>query len=200
MSKLSQDVLSRSTRVWIMLLSAAVILGCGSQSFADAYKIDGMHSSVMFRVKHLNVSPFYGRFNSVSGKIQVNDDPTKSTFEVIVKTESLDTNDKKRDGHIKGTDFFNVREFPTITFKSKSIKTGDKGVLKVTGDLTCHGVTKSITVDMTATGSGPDPWGGFRTGFETTFTIKRSDYGMDYMLKMLGDDVKLFVALEGVKQ
>lgn len=179
---------------------AGVCFGPASTAFAQKLSIDSGHSSVLFRVMHKNAAPFYGRFNKVSGSFTIADNPTESSFDVSIKADSVDTNNKKRDAHLKSPDFFNAREFPTLSFKSTSVKPGKEGRLNVTGDLTCHGVTKSITVDMEITGSTTSPGGDISKGVEAIFTIKRSEYGIEYGLGALGDEVRIIVALEGVKQ
>ncbi len=164
---------------------------------ADAFKVDGGHSNVIFRVKHMNAAFFYGRFNDMSGTFLVDaNDPAQSSIDITVKADSVDAKMNKLNEHLKSADFFSVKEFPTITFKSKSFAKGDEGKLKVTGDLTLHGVTKEITVDIEPTGpvSGPRGEG---AGFEAFFSIKRSDYGMNFMPDQLGDDVRLIVSIEG---
>ncbi len=184
----------------LAVLFAGTVLGLASNASADEFTVDGGHSSVLFRVMHNKSAPFYGRFNDVEGSFTIDDDPTKSSFEITVKTESIDSNNKKRDAHLKSPDFFNAREFPTLTFKSSKVEKGENGALKVTGDLNCHGVTKSITIDIEVTGSNTGPRGTTK-GIETIFTIKRSDFGVNYGLEGggLGDDVRIIVALEGGK-
>ena len=189
------------TRLGYMVCSVCMTAGPAIVRAADTYKIDSSHSNVVFRVKHLNVAYFYGRFNETSGICVFDEkDPSNSRIEVTVKADSIDTKDEKRDRHLKSPDFFNAKQFPELKFVSTQIKPVGKNELEVTGDFTLHGVTKPITVKVERTGSGPDPWGGHRTGFETTFTIKRSDYGMDYMLKGLGDEVKLMIGIEAVRR
>lgn len=184
----------------LICVSAGSIFAAPARA-SDTYKVDGSHSSVLFRIKHLNVSYFYGRFTDVSGTCVFDEsDPTKSTIQIAIQTESIDTHDQKRDAHLKSPDFFNARQFPTITFKSTAIKLAEEDKLEVSGDLTFHGVTKPIVISVERTGTGPDPWGGHRTGFETTLNIKRSDYGMDFMLSGLGDDVKLIISIESVRK
>jgi polyisoprenoid-binding protein YceI len=164
---------------------------------ADTYKADPVHSTVIFRINHLGTSWVYGRFDDVAGTFTV-DDKTPS-FDFTVNADSVDTNNKQRDTHVKSADFFSVKEFPTITFKSTSVtSTGDKK-FDVTGDLTLHGVTKSITVPLEFVGAA-DTKMGSRAGYEAHFSVKRSDYGMDKMVGMVGDDVYLTVSFEGVKQ
>lgn len=184
----------------LICMSAGSIFAAPARA-ADSYKVDGTHSSVIFRIKHLGVSYFYGRFTDVSGTCVFDEsDPTNSSIQIAIQTESIDTNDQKRDAHLKSPDFFNVRQFPTITFQSTKIKLAGEDKLDVSGNLTFHGVTKPIVISVERTGTGPDPWGGHRTGFETTLTIKRSDFGMDYMLSGLGDEVKLIVSIESVRK
>jgi polyisoprenoid-binding protein YceI len=184
------------------VLPAALIFATASPTaVADTYGVDSVHSSVIFRIKHLSASYFYGRFNDVSGNISFNEgDPSKSSFDVQVKADSVDTKNGGRDKHLKSPDFFNVKQYPTITFKSKQVKkTGDQQY-EVTGDFTLHGVTKPLTVKVEHTGTGKGMKGEQRAGFETTFTIKRSEFEMSFMLDGLGDDVQITVSLEGVKK
>lgn len=164
---------------------------------AGGFAVDGVHSFVTFRVKHNNVSYAYGRFNKVSGSFDI--DPAKAesgTIDVTVDASSIDTGNEKRDTHLKSADFFSVKEFDSLTFKSKSMKkAGDK--YECTGDLTVHGVTKSVTVPVDLVGTGEGRGGAKLAGIESKFTIKRSDFGMNFMVGPLGDEVTVVVALEG---
>lgn len=168
---------------------------------ADTFSADAVHSSILFRVKHLNAAYFYGRFNDVSGKFRIDSEhPSDSSFDFVVKADSVDTNSEGREKHLAGPDFFNVKQFPTIAFKSTSVaKSGDHDY-DVTGDLSLHGVTKQITVKVTHTGEASDPWGGYRSGIETTFEIDRTEFGMTGLVGPVGKDVRLIVALEGVRE
>ncbi len=175
--------------------------GTAANASADDYKVDSKHSSVIFRVKHLGVSYFYGRFNEIKGSLAFDQaDPKSLALDIEIKVESIDTNDQKRDQHLKGPDFFNAKQYQTITFKSTKAKQGKDDKYRVTGDLTLHGVTKSITVDLAHVGSATDSRGRHRAGFKTSFTIKRTDFGMDYMVGGLGDDIRLIVSLEALRQ
>jgi polyisoprenoid-binding protein YceI len=166
-----------------------------------AFQIDAVHSSVNFRVKHLGVSYNYGRFNSISGTVNFDEKaPEKSSIEVEIKSESVDTNNPGRDKHLKSPDFFNAKQFPTITFKSTSVKKTADRMLEVTGDLTLHGVTKSIKANAEMVGSAKDPrGGGLRTGFDAMFKVKRSDFDMKFMLDGIGDEVDIHMGLEAVR-
>ncbi len=164
------------------------------------YNVDPVHSTVIFRIKHFGVSYFYGRFNSPTGNFSFDPEkPAESSFEITVKTANVDTHSPRRDGHLKSGDFFNAKQFPEITFKSTSVKKGRGDTLQVTGDLGLHGQTHQITIDLHHVGSR-DTGKGQLCGFETTFTIKRSDFGMKFMLEGVGDEVTLMIGLEGDKK
>src|SRR5438045_581123 len=123
---------------------AALLLFAASAG-ADNYAVDGMHAGVSFKISHLGLSWTYGRFNEMSGDFTLDPaDPSKSSFNLSIQVNSVDTNNKKRDDHLKSPDFFNVKQFPAITFKSTSVKPVKDGY-QVTGDLTLHGVTKPVT-------------------------------------------------------
>lgn len=179
------------TLIWTPMVLAA----------ASTYKVDGSHSAVVFRVKHMNVAYFYGRFNEVSGRFVFDDTvPSNGTLKITINADSVDTDDPRRDDFLKGPDFFDAKKHPELTFKSTKIEPAGADKLKVTGNMTVRGITKSITVDLERTGEGKDPWGGYRAGFETVFQIKRSEYGMSQMLNGLSDEVRLIVSIEGVRQ
>ena len=126
-------------------------------------------------------------------------DPSKSSVELTVPVESVDTRNEKRDQHLKSPDFFNAAQFPTITFKSNKIEgTGD--TYKITGDLTIHGVTKPVTAEFKKGAENKGQKGEVRGGGEARFTIKRSDYDMKFMVGPLGDDVNIILSLEGAKE
>jgi polyisoprenoid-binding protein YceI len=189
----------------LVLSIAAVALttqraqGLPAQNESKTFHVDPVHSSILFSIKHLSVSNFYGRFNSMSGSFILGDSDADNMIDVTVKTDSIDTNSEGRDKHLKGPDFFNVKQFPDITFKSKSIKKTGSDMYEALGELTLHGVTKTVTVKITKTGEGSNPRFGHRAGLEATFVIQRKDYDMGYMVgEALDNDVKLIVALEGM--
>lgn len=162
------------------------------------YEIDPVHSTVIFQCKHLGTSWAFGRFDKISGTFQLDaDKPEKSMVDVTIDAASINTADAKRDGHLKSPDFLDVKQFPTATFKSKSVAKKGDHVYAVTGDLTLHGVTKSVTLEMEHTGAIDHPKMGKKTGFFGTLTISRSAYGIAYMPDGLGDDVKLMLSVEG---
>lgn len=169
-----------------------------SRPLADhEWAVDSGHSACMFRIKHANVSWFLGMIDRVEGKLTLDPAaPEKGSVMLNMPVKSIDTNDKNRDGHLLGPDFFASKENPDITFKSTKIKKdGDKNLV-VTGDLSMAGKTNSITFPVEFSGEGD--FRGPRRGYIANFTVKRSDFGMTYGVKgnMLGDDVHMTVSLE----
>ena len=161
------------------------------------WAIDPVHSSVVFRVKHANASWFQGTFDSITGQISL--DPSKpeaGSVTISIPVDSIDTNDKKRDDHVKGPDFFNSKENPTIAFKSTKIAKKADTQFTVTGDLEMAGKKQSVSLTVEKTGEGEMM--GKVSGWMTTFTVKRSDFGMKYALDKgtLGDEVTLMIGLE----
>jgi len=180
------------------ILALVFLTSTFSYGAATTYKVDPAHSFVIFRIKHMDTGHVYGRFNEPNGTVTVDDaDPSKSSFTLELQTQKVDTGVQKRDDHLRSPDFFNAKQFPTIKFASKEVKKTDKGY-ELTGDLTMHGVTKSITVSMEQTGQGSM---GPRQiiGFETTVDLKRSDFGMKNMIGPAADDVRLIISLEAGK-
>jgi len=168
---------------------------------AETYKLDPAHTSVVYRVKYSGVTFVYGRFNGPTGTFVYDETaPAKSSIEMQVDANNIDTAVEKRDNHLKSPDFFNAAEYPMVTFKSTSVKKIDSDTYQVTGNLTLLGKTRKLTVNAKQTGSGKDPWGNFRRGFETSFTIKRSDFGMNFMLGGISDEVGLTVSVSGIRQ
>ena len=137
-------------RLGLLALILAVTAASASRA-ADAYSVDPVHSSVSFMISHAGISNIHGRFNDFSGKFEIDKaDPTKSTFALSIKVATIDTNNAKRDEHLRAPDYFNDKQFPTMTFQSKSVKAVEGGY-EVAGDLTLHGVTKSVTFKMNTT-------------------------------------------------
>jgi len=182
-------------------LSLVTCLGASQGVRAvEMYAADPTHSSVVFRVKHMSTSFSWGRFNVIAGSFTLDEsNPAEGRFEFQVKADSIDTADPKRDQHLKSPDFFNVVQFPTIAFKSQSIARSGNAY-EVTGDLTLHGVTKPIKLKVVTTGSGKNQMGTPIAGIESSFNIKRSDFGMSKMIPGVGDDVWVNVSIEGVRK
>ncbi len=192
-----------STRfvIFTLICDLSLLFAASSSRAAEVFTVDPVHSSVLFRVKHFDAGYIYGRFNLFSGTFAFDDkNPADCKLEIEVKIDSIDSANADRDKHLKGPDFFSAKEFPTMSFKATSMKAGDEKNYEVTGDLTIHGVTKQVTVKLERIGTVKDPRSGKpRTGWETTFTIKRSDFGMKYGVPAIGDEVRVIVAIEGVQ-
>jgi polyisoprenoid-binding protein YceI len=165
---------------------------------ATTFKIDPVHTSLMFKISHLGTSNVWGRINDAEGTITVDDDGLPS-FSVEVKATNIDTANAMRDKDLRSPNYFDVKKYATLSFKSTSTKKIDDKTFEVVGDFTLMGKTKSITVTLTKVGEA-DTQMGHRMGFDTSFTIKRSDYGMDKMVGPIGDEVTIYVSLDSVRQ
>jgi len=183
-------------------LALAVTLALPTAAHAaDTFEVDPVHSSVIWSVKHFGAGITKGRFNDVAGKLTLDKaNAAANKVEITIKTESVDSNMPKRDQHLRSPDFFDAKQFPTLTFVSDRVTQKADGNLEVTGKLTAHGVTKPVTFTATKIGEGKDPYGGYRAGYTASLPIKRSDFGMKFMLDGVADDVTLEIALEGVKK
>lgn len=184
------------------LLIAGLTLGSTAVKAAD-YIIDtkGAHAFIQFRVQHLGYSWLYGRFNEFSGKFSYDEAaPEKASIEVNIKTASVDSNHAERDKHLRSDDFLDVKKYPQAKFVSSSYTPGKngKGVLK--GNLTLHGVTKAIEIEVENIGSGNDPWGGYRTGFEGKTRFAMADFGIMKNLGPKSKDVEMILSVEGIRQ
>ena len=184
----------------IFVLGLLIIFSSVAYS-AETYKVDPVHTSIIFRVKHLETAYAFGRINGPSGSFVFDESaPSKNAIEIQAEAKNVDTAVEKRDNHLRSPDFFNAAEHPLVSFKSKSVKKLSEKTYEVSGDFTLLGKTRPITVEVHDTGAGKDPWGNFRRGFETSFSIKRSDYGMDFMIGGVSDEVNLTVSVEGIRQ
>ena len=185
-----------------MTLAACAVMGIGMVASGDDYAIDPVHSGVTFQIRHMDVSWIPGRFNQFSGAFTLDSaDPGKSSFKMTIKPDSVDTNNAKRDGHLKSPDFFNIAQYPTIEFASTSVTPTADGY-KVAGNLNFHGETKPVSFDLKGGKMTEFPKGVQRTGYTSQFTIKRSEFGVGKKFgeKMLGDDVWVTVSFEATKK
>ena len=172
------------------------------------WQIDSSHTSVQFAVRHLMVSTVRGTFGKVSGVAKLDpSDPAKSSVEATIDVSTIDTRDEKRDAHLKDTDFLDVARFPTISFKSKSVQKVDDTHYKVVGDLTLHGVTKPVTLDVEGSPTPlTDPWGNARLGGVATTKMNRQDFGIAFSKAMdngglvVGNEVEITIDVELTKQ
>jgi polyisoprenoid-binding protein YceI len=162
--------------------------------------LDPVHSMALFRIQHLEAGQFWGRINALSGSVAwPMDDSAAPVIKAVAELKNIDTGSEKLDNNLKGPNFFNEREFPSISFSSTGGTRVSERHWTLTGDLSLHGVTKPVQVDCVVTGVGKGPTGK-KVGFECTVTIKRSDFGMTWGIekppKALGDEVRLVIGLE----
>jgi len=193
---------------WIIAsISTIIALALPLVASAATWTIDPEHSTVGFKVRHLMVSNVSGSFENHSGTVDINDkDITKSRVEVSIDTSSINTHVQKRDQHLRSADFFDVAKYPTMTFLSKKVAKVGNDRLKVTGNLTLHGVTKEVVLDV----EGPskeskDPWGVIRRGATASTKINRKDFGLLWNKSLetggvvVGDEVNITLEIEMVK-
>ncbi len=187
---------------------AAVVLAAPLLAHAATWEADPAHSSVDFAIRHMMISTVRGQFRTFSAKIAGDPaNPSGATIEATMDAGSIDTGNEKRDGHLKSPDFLDVQKFPTITFKSTGVQKAGEGKVKVTGDLTLHGVTKPVVLEVEGpTPSIKDPMGNTKAGAHATTRINRKDFGivwnktMDGGGVMVGDDIDVSIDVEAVKK
>jgi polyisoprenoid-binding protein YceI len=197
-------------KTWSARISLAILLVIVAPlaARADTWQIDPAHTNVEFTVRHMMISNVTGQFEKTSGTITTDgNNPTSAVIDATIDATSINTRVAKRDGHLKSPDFLDVAKYPTITFKSKKVEAAGAGKWKVTGDLTLHGVTKEVMLDV----DGPaapikDPMGNTRAGASATTTISRKDFGLTWNKTMdsggviVGDEVKISIDVEAVKK
>jgi polyisoprenoid-binding protein YceI len=187
-------------------LVAFVQVFTGNVFAQETWNLDKSHSNVKFGVKHLVVSETEGLFKLFTGSVKAKDDSfVDAQIEFTVDVASINTDDEKRDGHLKSDDFFNAEKFPQMKFVSKSFKKTGKGKYKLVGDLTIRDVTKTVTFDVDFGGVVKDPWGNTKAGFKASTSINRFDYNLKWntMLEaggaVVGKDVKIVANIELAK-
>jgi polyisoprenoid-binding protein YceI len=172
---------------------------------AGTWTIDVAHSEVGFQVRHLMVSKVKGKFKKFDGVITIAEDPLQSHAEVTIDASSIDTGDENRDNHLRSADFFETDKHSQITFTSTGVRPKGSDYL-VTGDLTVHGVTRPVELEVEFNGVSTDPWGGTRSGFSATTEINRKDYGVSFDVPadgtavVVGDKIKINIEVEAVLQ
>jgi polyisoprenoid-binding protein YceI len=198
------QLLSRTT----ISAALAAVLAVSAAAATTTWQIDPQHTAAGFAVKHLMISTVRGQFKGVTGTVNWEDqDISKSTVDITIDANTVDTSEPKRDADLKSDKFFDVLKYPTITFKSKKIEQVSAGKLKITGDLTIHGVTKEAVLDV----EGPtppvkDPWGNTRVAANATTKVNRQDFGVKWNANMdgggvvVGDDVAITIDLEMIKK
>jgi len=168
-----------------------------------AFDIKGQHAFIEFKIKHLGYSWMIGSFRTFDGSFTYDEQhPQNNKVDVTIETASLDTNHAERNKHLRSADFFDVEQFPTTTFNSTSYVATGKGSGTLHGILSLHGVNKEIAIEVSQVGTGADPWGGYRRGFEGHTTLHLSDYNMKKagMLGPVAENVELFLSIEGIRQ
>ncbi len=172
----------------------------------ETWKFDPSHSNVGFSARHLMVAKVRGHFSSWNGTLEIDEEnPAASHVEVSIDAASIDTKEADRDKHLKSADFLNVDEFPHITFKSTKVERKGKTDLLVSGDLTIHGTTHPVTLDVEYAGRAKDPWGGERAGFSATTSINRKDFGLVWNVALetggflVGDKIDIVLEIEAIK-
>jgi len=198
------QLLSRTT----ISATLAAVLAVSAAATTTTWQIDPQHTAAGFAVKHLMISTVRGQFKGVTGTVNWEDqDISKSTVDITIDANTVDTSEPKRDADLKSDKFFDVAKYQTITFKSKKIEQVSAGKLKITGDLTIHGVTKEAVLDI----EGPtppikDPWGNTRVAANATTKINRQDFGVKWNANIdgggvvVGDDVAITIDLEMIKK
>jgi len=192
----------KSLLYWVLLFGFVIT----SAEAADRYQIDPVHSSIGFTVRHMVIANVKGYFKEFSGTIYYDEnDITRSSVSVTIKTASINTENPKRDAHLRSPDFFDAEKYPEITFKSKRILKEKDGYVAV-GDLTMRGVTREIRIPFHILGKVTDPWGNTRIGVEASLKLNRHDYGISWSQTLdngglvVGDEVKIDLNIEAVKK
>jgi polyisoprenoid-binding protein YceI len=182
----------------VTVLLAMTLAG---SAIADTFKLDPPHCWLVFKIKHLDLGYAWGLMGAPTGSVTIDDaDPSKSSVQVEAKVDTVITGNAQRDTHLKNADFFDAKQFPNVGFKSTSVKKTADDAYEVAGDFTMHGVTKPLTVTLKKTGEADKGRQfGYRAAFETTFNVKRSDFGMTGMTNIVGDEVTIMVTLEGTR-
>jgi polyisoprenoid-binding protein YceI len=198
-------MLSNKSRNSMLLASVACacLLAAGTAAAqTGTWHLDPNHSSAQFAVRHMGISTVRGAFTKVSGDVTYDpSDVSQSTIDVVIDATSVDTHVEMRDNDLRGDHFLNVAQYPTLTFKSKRVTAAGTGKLQVTGDLTLHGVTKEVTLDVDGP-SAPmkDPRGNLHMGASATTKIDRTDFGMTAMTAMVGSEVSILIDVELVQR
>ncbi len=184
-----------------LVCSAVFVFISSAFAQVETWKIDPAHSAAQFSVRHLGISTVRGEFKKVSGSANYDPaDPARTSIEATIDATTIDTRVDRRDNDLRGPEFFDVQKYPTITFKSKRTEAAGTGKLKITGDLTIHGVTKEVVLDV----DGPtppikDPKGNSHMGASATTKINRKDFGVSGAPTVAGDEVSITIDVELIK-
>lgn len=192
-----------SMRKALLTLSAlsALALPLSANAAIEEYEIETPHTQILFFVDHLGFSKSMGKFTGHEGTITFDrENPENSSVEITIDTASIEMNDEKWNDHLKNADFFDVTQYPEMTFKSTSIEVTGEDTAKITGDLSLHGVTKPVILDTKFNRAAKHAFSGkFVAGFSATTTIKRSEFGMNYGLPLIGDEAEIKLEVEAIR-
>jgi len=188
-----------------LLITLAFALPAKAAQAAEHYAFDikGQHAFIQFKVKHLGYSWLLGSFRTFDGSFSYDEkNPANNTVSVSIDTASLDTNHAERNKHLRSADFFDVEQFPKASFTSTSYEATGSDTATIHGTLELRGVKKNIAIEVSQIGTGKDPWGGYRRGFEGHTTLHLSDYNMKKaaMLGPVAENVELFLSIEGLRK
>jgi polyisoprenoid-binding protein YceI len=171
------------------------------------WAIDPVHSQVEFAVKHMMIATVRGAFTGLTGTLVLDDDDlAHSSVAVEIDAATVNTRDEKRDAHLRSADFLDAERFPTLSFQSTRVEPKDDDELRITGDLTIHGVTRPVVLEARYLGRGTNPWGAEVIGYEATTKIRRKDFGLEWNVALesggflVGDEVKVTLDIEAAKQ
>jgi len=200
--------MGQAFRKFAVVAALAVGLAFRASAATTAWKIDPAHTAAQFAVKHLMISTVRGEFKGVTGTVIWDDqDVTKSTVDVTIDAKTVNTGEEKRDQDLRSANFFEVEKYPTLTFKSKKVENAGAGKLKVVGDLTMHGITKEVVLDVDGPSAAvKDPWGNTRSAVSASTKLNRQDFGVKWNANMdgggvvVGDTVNITIDMEMVKQ
>jgi polyisoprenoid-binding protein YceI len=195
---MSRTSLFRMATFQLTILVAALALTASTAAQTNTWQIDPAHSSAQFSVKHLGVSTVRGAFTKVSGTAKFDPaDPAKVSLDATIDAASVDTRVEMRDKDVRSPNFLDVEKYPTITFRSKHAESAGEGKLRITGDLTLHGTTKEVVLDVDGPSAAiKDPWGNQRIGASATTKISRKDFGVTADAGMIGDDLTITIDTE----
>ena len=191
------------SRNLLSLIAAGLFAGGSATAVADDYVIDskGAHAFIQFQIKHLGYSWLIGRFNTFAGEFSYDENnPAASKVSVLIDAASVDSNHAERDKHLRNEDFLEVDKFPEARFVSTAYRPTGEGTGVLAGELTLHGITRPITIDVTHIGAGPDPWGGYRRGFEGRTQFALADFGIKKNLGPASKEVTLWLDVEGIRR
>lgn len=187
----------------IMTAAAIATLFSSPLVQANDYIIDteGAHAFVQFKINHMGYSWMLGRFNEFEGTFSYDEaNPQNASVQVTIQTSSIDSNHQERDDHLRSDDFLDTETYPQATFISTGFKPDSNGGGLLKGDFTLRGVSREIEFQVSQVGSGEDPWGQARRGFEGSYKFHLADYGIDYDLGPASEEVEIYLSIEGVQQ